>query len=451
LFLTSAIVMIQQLQEVVSLTLTFYLLAAILQPSLCVAKQDYYVTPDSETTCPSTPCHNISHYIQNPSVYFQSNCVFKFLPGVHILNAGELTEIEFVNNIALTGDPTMIPSQSEIPFQPSSKVWCTGQAGFGFVFVEKLLIENLSFTNCGTPLSSHSNLSSAILFSGVTNLTISRVVVKNTTGFGIISLALKGDTRIFESAFLYNHGDNSHIGGNVNLLLDNCDNSGYNTSSVSLSICSTYILYGDTPQSSEGFPTGLSVMLTTNLCANTSIILDNVTVSQNKNANLLLRLSYSDTSSVYVSIENSQIEGGEALAWGGLIIMDDSSRLQLHSCSNPPNSNKESALRILNTAVIGNIGAGLVILVNSKYRKFSIEIDRVIFNENNSTLVDLQNHTEFKGAMKWLSDTIGALLIVGNSSEICQRRSINHENVMINFQHSCDQKSRWWGGDCKFY
>jgi len=54
--------------------------------------------------------------------------------------------------------------------------------------------------------------------------------------------------------------------------------------------------------------------------------------------------------------------------------MDDCSQLQLHNCSNPQN-NKESALRILNTAVIGNIGAGLVILVNSKYSKFSIEID----------------------------------------------------------------------------
>ena len=442
----------QQLQEVVSLALTFCLLAAILQSSLCVADKVYYVTPDSETTCSSTPCHNISHYIQNPSVYFQSNSVFKFLPGLHILDEWELIEIEFVNNIALTGDPTMIPSQSEIPFQPSSEIWCTGQAGFGFVFVENLLIENLSFTNCGTPFSSHSNLSSAILFSGVTNLTISRVVVQNTTGYGIISLALKGDSRIFESAFLYNHGDNSYIGGNVNLLLDNCDNSGYNTSSVSLSICSTYILYGDTPQSSEGFPTGLSVMLTTNLCTNTNIVLDNVTVSQNKNANLLLSLSYSDTSSVCVTIENSRIEGGAALAWGGLIIMDDSSRLKLRNCSNPQNSNKESALRILNTAVIGNIGAGLAILVNSKYSKFSIEIDRVIFNENNSTLVDLQNHTEFKGAVKWLSDTIGALFIMGNSSEICPRQNISHENVTIKiFQHSCDQKSWRWGGNCKFY
>lgn len=77
---------------------------------------------------------------------------------------------ELLNNIALTGNPTMILSESEIPFQPSSEIRCTGQAGFGFVFVENLLIENLSFTNSSyTTLSSYSNLSSAILFSEVTN------------------------------------------------------------------------------------------------------------------------------------------------------------------------------------------------------------------------------------------------------------------------------------------
>ena len=73
-------------------------LAAILQPSLCAANKVYYVTPDSETTCPSTPCYNISHYIQNLSVYFQSNNMLKFLPGIHILDAGGVV-VEFVSNI----------------------------------------------------------------------------------------------------------------------------------------------------------------------------------------------------------------------------------------------------------------------------------------------------------------------------------------------------------------
>jgi len=240
-----------QLHGVVSLTLTFSLLAAILQPSLCVAEQVYYVTPDSKTTCSSTPCHNISHYIQNPSVYFQSNRVFKFLPGVHILDARGI--ITFVSNIALTGDPIMVPSESELPFQPSSEIWCTGQAGFVFMYVENLLIENLSFTNCTFP----SHWSIALFITDVTNLTISRIVVQNTTGYGMVGMALKGNTSIFESAFLYNHGDENHVGGNVTLLLDSCSSPGNNTS-VSLNIWSTYFLYGNFSKLDVS-PTGLTV------------------------------------------------------------------------------------------------------------------------------------------------------------------------------------------------
>jgi len=276
--------MVRQLKQVGSLTLIFYLLTALRQPLLCVAEQVYYVTPDSETTCSSTPCHNISHYIQNLSVYFQSNSVFKFLPGVHTLDAGGVIEIEFVNNIALTGDATMVPSEFAFPFQPSSEIRCTSQAGFEFVLVENLLIENLSFTNCGTP---HSEVPSALLLYDITNLTISRIVVQNTTGFGVIGLSLKGDSRIFESAFLCNHGVENIEGGNVKLLLAN---SGNNTS-VSLTIWSTYILFGDSLQSDvSGSGTGLSVTLNKSSFTSTYIILRNVTVSQNMYGNLLLSL-----------------------------------------------------------------------------------------------------------------------------------------------------------------
>ena len=341
-FLTSAND-IMQLQEVVSLTLTFCLLAAILQPSLCVADKVYYVTPDSETTCPSTPCYNISHYIQNLSVYFQSTSMFKFLPGVHILDAGGVV-VEFVNNIALTGDVTMVPSKFEVPFQPSSKVKCMGQSSsFVFMFVENLLIENLSFTNCGTPLSS--NQSSALHFDDVTNLTISRVVVQNTTGFEIFGLSLRGDSRIFESALLYNHGDENREGGNVLLTLADCDSS-RSSKSVSLHIWSTYFLHGDSPR--LDFPTGLMVKILGNLCTNTYLILDNVTVSQNMNGNLGITLSYSDRSSVSVTIENSRFEGGTG---GDYIRMDDSSQLQLQDCPYPQTSNQTRMLRIFNTTV----------------------------------------------------------------------------------------------------
>ena len=55
---------------------------------------------------------------------------------------------------------------------------------------------------------------------------ITHVVVQNTTGFGIFGLSLKGDSRIFESALLYNHGDGNREGGNVLLTLADCDSSG---------------------------------------------------------------------------------------------------------------------------------------------------------------------------------------------------------------------------------
>ena len=64
----------------------------------------------------------------------------RFLPGVHILDTGGVIEVEFVNNIALTGDHTVVPSESEFPFQTSRKIWCTGHTGFAFIFVENLLI-----------------------------------------------------------------------------------------------------------------------------------------------------------------------------------------------------------------------------------------------------------------------------------------------------------------------
>jgi len=184
----------------------------------------------------------------------------------------------------------MVPSDFEFPFQPSSKIKCMGQSGFVFTFVENLLIGNFSFTNCGTPLSS--SQSSALPFDDVTNLTISHVVVQNTTGYGMVGMALKGNTSIFESAFLYNHGDENHVGGNVILLLDSCSSPGNNTS-VSLNIWSTYFLYGNFSKLDVS-PTGLTVSFldNNNLCTNTDIILDKVTFSHSKNGDLWLLLFY---------------------------------------------------------------------------------------------------------------------------------------------------------------
>jgi len=69
------------------------------------------------------------------------------------------------------------------------------------------------------------------------------------------------------------------------------------------------------------------------------------------NGNLGIALSYSDRSSVSVTIENSRFEGGTASAGGDYIRMDDSSQLQLQDCPNPQTSNQTRILRIFNTTV----------------------------------------------------------------------------------------------------
>ena len=275
----------------------------------------------------------------------------------------------------------MVPSESELPFQPSSEIWCTGQAGFVFIHVKNLLIENLSFTNCTFPYAS--DWSIALLIADVANLTISHIVVQNTTGYGMVGMVLKGNISIFESAFLCNHGDENRV-GNVILLLDSCSSPGNNTS-VSLNIWSTYFLFGNFSKLDVS-PTGLTVSFldNNNWCTSSYIILDKVTFSH-KNGNLWLVLYYSDTTSVSVTIENSQIEGRMAMERGSSIWLIDSTQLQLQDCPNPQTSNQASVLRLFNMTVTRNTGMGLWIYVNSKCTKLNIEIDHVVMNENNST------------------------------------------------------------------
>ena len=60
----------------------FILFVSVL--SLCGATE-YYVKPTepTNTSCPAQPCLTLSQYINNSDNYFQSNTIFKFLPGIH--------------------------------------------------------------------------------------------------------------------------------------------------------------------------------------------------------------------------------------------------------------------------------------------------------------------------------------------------------------------------------
>ena len=71
--------------------------------SLCGATE-YYVRPTepTDTSCPAQPCLTLSQYISNSDLYFKSNTVFKFLPGLH--HANQTLDMRSVENVSLEGD-----------------------------------------------------------------------------------------------------------------------------------------------------------------------------------------------------------------------------------------------------------------------------------------------------------------------------------------------------------
>ena len=68
--------------------------------SLCGATE-YYVRPTepTNTSCPAQPCLTLNQYVNDSDHYFQSNTVFKFLPGTHHMDRP--VTIGNVQNISL--------------------------------------------------------------------------------------------------------------------------------------------------------------------------------------------------------------------------------------------------------------------------------------------------------------------------------------------------------------
>ena len=117
----------------------------------CVCSSRYqvlYVKPADNTSCPDTPCHKLSYYVQNPhspSLYLRSNTTLHFLPGVHTFDHETLVDVRRIENFALVGTWNQ------------SFVWCTKSAGYFFSEVVGLSIQGLVFVDCGIDIAPLNN------------------------------------------------------------------------------------------------------------------------------------------------------------------------------------------------------------------------------------------------------------------------------------------------------
>ena len=203
-----------------------------------------YVIPDpeSECACPKdgSECRTLDWYNHNSTdseSFMTSNTEVRFLEGVHKLT----TSIAIVKNrynVTITGfrnSSCLHKNGNDGTKQPISVINCNASTPSGFVFINssKLHLNNIGLESCGANISVYCDkysTAAALSFQNGSNIKLHRVVVNNTSGFGLHSSNIFGSISIVESAFLrskvksgpksggnakfwFGHecGDNSHI------------------------------------------------------------------------------------------------------------------------------------------------------------------------------------------------------------------------------------------------
>lgn len=202
----------------------FIRLAWCLSISAAQYVHTYYVTPDlTSTYCGDFPCKNLNFYIQNKSLFSVSNTTLIFLPGVHNLNINGLVFFENLENIQLLGSDESkavkytiaqmveaygFDSYSEDDsisyFESSATILCTSPSAFLFRNITNLKISNLTMLNCGT-YSEATSYNASVHMVDVQDLTMEGIVIRNSTGYGLVGVNVLGESQLLRSAFVGNN------------------------------------------------------------------------------------------------------------------------------------------------------------------------------------------------------------------------------------------------------
>ena len=284
----------------------------------------FYIKPTADSPCPhpASDCRVLQDYFTeaHSTLWLPSNSTLYFLPGTHTVDLPGIVWLSKARNITLSGIET---SPSNSSYTENAIVHCTNRSAFGFASILLLTIRKLSFINCGRELySGDPQVGSALIFHMVTDLTISEVVVKNSTGFGILCLNVLGDVLVSKSELLGNGGNEKIDGGNLLVMysITKQDCLTISSESVTFSIQSSCIINGNTkPNSSLSCP-GLCTSLM-HSCVNITIDISNTTIagngknsSQESSGNLRIDIiePHNSVGTHHILIRNSRITDGVA-------------------------------------------------------------------------------------------------------------------------------------------
>ena len=329
-----------------NLLLTAILVAVIsLSLNVCGYSLHYvYVREDNNRSCPYNPCNTLAYYATHTNQYFLSHTEVVFLPGNHSL-INMTIDVENVTTFSMVGKDENLTSWSN-----SAVIQCGGGAAVRFTLIRELKLENLTFTNCGEVVDfTNSTAFAALAFETVFDLTISGLVVTNSSGYGMYAERVFGQSSVVNSLFTYNSGTSEYDGGNAAFYYNNCPD----TSDTSLlSVNHSQFLHGN---GCHGNPlaSGLVLFLS---CTGINVNLTSVTLCGNQAHNLgtggNLAVIYRNRTSVNtnsVVITQSYICNGIAHLGGGAFV----SILEVKG-NNQTGLTISQVLRVSNTYFVGN-------------------------------------------------------------------------------------------------
>ena len=327
--------------------------------------------------CPDIPCDTFNYYLKSPPLHL-SNSIIYFLQGVHTITPNDVLYLRQVNNLSLVG----LEWQADIPFNNTSTlepavINCSTGNGFIFQHSTFILIANITIVHCGAEFNGNS---AAIAFLQSSNIEVTGVVVRNSTGFGLWMHNVLGNSQIAQSRFISNKGSD---GGNI-FLKYNFTKGSCKLETVKLKIQASEIRGGI----SVGFMIKIEYS-----CNNIYITLDEVMMSENGGDTRSSSMGYGNLNiemtdpknATHISIRNSYIEKGVSKFGGGISYLMNASSDPL-VCDTSINS-PINKVEILNTSIINNMaesGGGFVAVIVSVCQMYGpgIQLKAVTFRGN---------------------------------------------------------------------
>ena len=357
-----------------------------------------YVKPAYNTTCPSYLCYTLRQYAeQQHSVAIQcrlgrSNTVYRFLDGgKHELFGNITLNFSSSESIFLLGN--WVEGTHTVPH---AEINCNGSGGFLFQYASNIVINNLTFTECGHWFN-RINVQATLAFHNVLNVSLSDTIVRSGTGYGLYALCAMGSVEVDYSEFSFNKGTDEIEGGNAGFLYENCTDT-----RTLLSIRYSQFLNGSS-NCTNSLATGLFMYVWTN---GVNIDIDNITAVGNSGGKhavggnvLLILRNRTRILNNWIVVKNSYIAEGRAYTGAGM----DISILTTPHYDTPPRTSDYGAtnwtkaevlapevVTVINTQFVGNIarhqGGGLYLITHEDPGIFSpiarITIQDCLFSRN---------------------------------------------------------------------